>query len=91
MKTRLTTALVLSLPGRVDGFIISYDTSTGGLRCVLMQRGKVITYASRKLKTHKKNYPTHGLEIVAVAFALKIWRHYLYGGCVDVFTNYKNF
>ena len=61
-----------------------------GLGCVLMQHGKVIAYASRQLKTHEKNYPTHDLELAAVVFALKIWRHYLYGVHVDVFTDHKS-
>ena len=55
-----------------------------------MQRDKVISYASRKLKVHEKNYPTHDLELAAVVFALKIWRHYLYGVHVDVFTDHKS-
>ena len=54
-----------------------------------MQRHKVISYASRKLNVHEKNYPTHDLELAAVVFALKIWRHYLYGVHVDLFTDYK--
>ena len=66
------------------------DASHVGLGCVLMQHGKVIAYASRKLKTHEKNYPTHDLELVAFVFALKIWRHYLYGVHVDVFTDHKS-
>ena len=60
------------------------------LSCVLMQRDKVISYASRKLKVHEKNYPTHDLELTAVVFALKIWRHYLYGVHVDVLTDHKS-
>ena len=55
-----------------------------------MQRGKVIAYASRQLKVHEKNYPTHDLELVAVVFAVMIWRHYLYGVHVDVFTDHKS-
>ena len=55
-----------------------------------MQRSKVIAYASRQLKVHEKNYPTHDLELAAVVFALKIWRHYLYGVHVDVFTDHKS-
>ena len=47
--------------------------------CVLMQKGKVIAYASRQLKSHEKNYPTHDLELAAVVFVLKLWRHYLNG------------
>ncbi|WMV09385.1 hypothetical protein MTR67_002770, partial [Solanum verrucosum] len=61
-----------------------------GLGCVLMQNGKVIAYASRQLKVHEKNYPTHDLELEAVLFALKIWRHYLYGVHMDVFTDHKS-
>nr|GEX99567.1 retrotransposon protein, putative, Ty3-gypsy subclass [Tanacetum cinerariifolium] len=55
------------------------DSSKKGLGCVLMQHGKVIAYASRQLKPYEVNYPTHDLELAAVVFALKIWRHYLYG------------
>ncbi|KAH0719580.1 hypothetical protein KY285_015611 [Solanum tuberosum] len=62
-----------------------------GFSGILQTRGKVIAYASRKLKEHEKNYPTHDLELVAVVFALKIWRHYLYGVHVDVFTDHKSF
>ena len=56
-----------------------YDASNDGLGCVLMQSRKVVTYGSRQLKNHEQNYPTHDMELVAVVFALKIWRHYLYG------------
>ena len=66
------------------------DPNRVGLGCVLMQNGKVITYASRKLKVHEKNYPTHDLELVVVVISFKIWRHYLYGVHVDVFTYYKS-
>jgi len=55
-----------------------------------MQDGKVIAYASRQLKTHEQNYPTHDLELAAVVFALKIWRHYLYGKSCDIFTDHKS-
>ncbi|WMV30317.1 hypothetical protein MTR67_023702, partial [Solanum verrucosum] len=61
-----------------------------GLGCVLMQNDKVIAYASRKLQIHEKNYLTHDLELAVVVFALKIWRHYLYGVHVDVFTDHKS-
>ncbi|KAH0637947.1 hypothetical protein KY290_036496 [Solanum tuberosum] len=90
LKTRLTTAPVLTLPEGSDGYVIYCDTSRVGLGCVLMQRGNVIAYASRQLKVHEKNYPTHDLELAAVVFALKIWRHYLYGVHVDVFTDHKS-
>ncbi|WMV46875.1 hypothetical protein MTR67_040260, partial [Solanum verrucosum] len=55
-----------------------------------MQNGNFSAHASRQLKIHEKNYPTHDLELVAVVFALKIWRHYLYGVHVDVFTDHKS-
>ena len=58
--------------------MIFSDASLNGLRCVLMQESKVVAYASRQLKPHEKNYPTHDLELAAIVFALKIWRHYLY-------------
>ena len=70
--------------------MIYCDASFVFLSCVLMQQVKVIANASRQIKVHEKNYPTHDLELAAVAFALKIWRHYLNGVHVDVFTNYKS-
>nr|GEV83721.1 putative reverse transcriptase domain-containing protein [Tanacetum cinerariifolium] len=65
-------------------------TRKNGLGAVLMQNEKVITYASRQLKIHKKNYTTHDLELRAVVFALKMWRHYLYGMKCTVFTDHKS-
>ena len=59
--------------------MIYFDAYRVGLGCVLMQRGKVIAYASRQLNVHENNYPNHDLELAALVFALKIWRHYLYG------------
>ncbi|WMV30467.1 hypothetical protein MTR67_023852, partial [Solanum verrucosum] len=87
LKYRLTSAPVLNLPEGTDGFVVYYDASRIGIGCVLMQNEKVIAYASRQLKVLKKNYHTHDLELEAVVFALKIWRHYLYGVHVDVFTD----
>ncbi|KAH0784240.1 hypothetical protein KY290_003838 [Solanum tuberosum] len=75
---RLTSAPVLNLPECTDGFVVYCDACRVGLGCVLMQNGKVIAYASRQLKVHEKNYPTHDLELEAVLFALKVWRHYLW-------------
>ena len=74
----------MTLPEGTDGIVVYRDASRIGLGCVLMQNGNVIAYASRQLKVHEKNYPTHDLELPAVVFALKIWRHYLYGVHVDV-------
>ncbi|WP_457833166.1 ribonuclease H family protein, partial [Staphylococcus aureus] len=79
LKRRLISAPVLTIPSGSDGFVIYSDASGKGLGCVLMQHGKVIAYASRQLKEYERNYPTHDLELAAVVFALKIWRHYLYG------------
>ncbi|KAH0784113.1 hypothetical protein KY290_003711 [Solanum tuberosum] len=90
LKKRLIIAPVLTLPEGTKGFVVYCDASRVGLGCVLMQNGKVIAYASRQLKVHEKNYPTHDLELAAVVFALKIWRHYLYGVHVDVFTDHKS-
>ncbi|KAG8497069.1 hypothetical protein CXB51_008359 [Gossypium anomalum] len=66
------------------------DASLNGLGCVLIQEGKVVAYASRQLKPHERNYPTHDLELAAVVFALKIWRHYLYGEKCRVYTDHKS-
>ncbi|KAH9705011.1 Endonuclease [Citrus sinensis] len=79
LKACLTSAPVLTLPSGNEGFVVYSDASRQGLGCVLMQHGKVVAYASRQLKKHEQNYPTHDLELAAVVFALKIWRHYLYG------------
>ena len=70
LKRRLTTAPVLVLPEGTEDFIVFADASKEGLGCVLMQREKVIAYASRKLKPYERNYPTHDLELAAIVFAL---------------------
>ena len=77
LKTCLTLASVLALLNGSRGFTIYYDASRVRVRCVLMKHGRVIAYASRQLKNHEKNYLTHDLEMVAIVFALKNWRHYL--------------
>ncbi|XP_050944038.1 uncharacterized protein LOC127150377 [Cucumis melo] len=79
LEQKLVTALVLIVPDGSGSFVIYNDASKKGLGCVLMQQEKVVAYASRQLKSHKQNYPTLDLELVAVVFALKIWRQYLYG------------
>nr|GEX49773.1 putative reverse transcriptase domain-containing protein [Tanacetum cinerariifolium] len=79
LKQKLCSAPILALPEGSKDFIVYYDASNKGMCTVLMQREKVISYASRQLKIHEKNYTTHDLELGAVVFALKIWRHYLYG------------
>ncbi|XP_055959732.1 uncharacterized protein LOC126656815 [Mercurialis annua] len=90
LKEILTTAPVLALPSGIEGFTVYCDASRIGLGCVLMQHGQVIAYASRQLKKHEVNYPTHDLELAAVVFALKIWRHYLYGATCEIFTDHKS-
>ena len=72
LKTRLVTAPILTLPNGTDGFQVYSDASYKGLGCVLMQNGRVIAYASRQLRPHEKNYPTHDLVLAVVVFALKI-------------------
>ena len=66
------------------------DASRAGLGCVLMQSGRVVAYGSYQLNNHEQNYPTHDIELVAVVFALKIWRHYLYGEQFKVYSDHKS-
>ena len=66
------------------------DASRSGLGCVLMQSGRVVAYGSRQLKNHEQNYPTHDMELATVVFALKIWRHFLYGEQFEVYSNHKS-
>ncbi|GJY73573.1 putative reverse transcriptase domain-containing protein, partial [Tanacetum coccineum] len=79
IKKKLCSAPILDLPKGSEDFVVYCGASHKGLGAVLMQREKVIAYASRQLKVHKKNYTTHDLELGSVVFALMIWRHYLYG------------
>ncbi|GJX51051.1 putative reverse transcriptase domain-containing protein [Tanacetum coccineum] len=90
LKDKLCNALVLALPDGPEDFGVYYDASGIGLGCVLMKRGKVIAYASRQLKIHEENYTTHDLELGAVVFALKIWRHYLSGTKSVIYTDHKS-
>ncbi|KAI3814135.1 hypothetical protein L1987_18882 [Smallanthus sonchifolius] len=90
LKQKLCSAPILALPEGTDDFVVYCDASIQGLGCVLMQREKVIAYASRQLKVHEKNYTTHDLELGAVVFALKIWRHYLYGTKCTIYTDHKS-
>ena len=78
LKRRLTTAPIL-IVSQGQRYTVYCDTSRDGLGCVLMQSERVVVYGSRQLKNHKKNYPTHDLELAAIVFALKIWCIYLYG------------
>ncbi|KAL4318201.1 hypothetical protein GQ457_18G013510 [Hibiscus cannabinus] len=89
LKQALTHALVLVQSESGKDFTVYSDALHSGLGCVLMQGDNVVAYASRQLKPHELNYPTHDLELVAIVFALKIWRQYLYGEKCHVFTDHK--
>ena len=90
LKVKLTMTPVLASPSGTGGFVVYSDASYQGLGCVLMQHGRVIAYASRQLRPYEISYPTHDLELAAVVFALKIWRHYLYGETFQIFTDHKS-
>ncbi|GJU62162.1 ribonuclease H-like domain-containing protein [Tanacetum coccineum] len=90
IKQKLCSAPILDLAKGSEDFVVYCDASHKGLGAVLMQRDKVIAYASRQLKIHEKNYTTHDLELGSVVFALKIWRHHLYGTKCTVFTGHKS-
>ncbi|GKC97109.1 putative reverse transcriptase domain-containing protein, partial [Tanacetum coccineum] len=90
LKQKLCSAPILALPEGSEDFMVYCDASLKGYGAMLMQREKVIAYASRKLKTHEKNYTPHDLELGAVVFALRLWRHYLYGTKRVVFTDHKS-
>nr|KYP44874.1 Retrovirus-related Pol polyprotein from transposon 17.6 [Cajanus cajan]KYP44878.1 Retrovirus-related Pol polyprotein from transposon 17.6 [Cajanus cajan] len=81
---------MLVLPDSGEPFEVYCDASNQGLGCVLMQNRRVVAYASRQLKNHERNYLTHDLELAAIVFALKIWRHYLYGVRFSVFSDHKS-
>jgi len=88
LKKRLVSAPILVLPRESEKFVVFSDASLKGLGCVLMHQDKVIAYASRQLKDHERNYPTHDLELAAIVFALKIWRHYLFREKVEIHTDH---
>ena len=71
-------------------YIVYCDTSKDILACVLMKSGRVVAYGFRQQKNHELNYPTHDMELVAIVFALKIWRHYIYGEQFEVFSYHKS-
>ena len=81
---------MLTQPTSGREYAMHSDALKIGLGCVLMQDGKVVAYASRQMKPHEQNYSTHDLELAGVVFALKIWRHYLYGEKCRIFTYHKS-
>jgi hypothetical protein len=90
LMKKLTQAPVLTIPDLEKRYIVFCDASSKGLGSVLLQGDNVIAYASRQLKTHEENYPTHDLELAAIIFALKVWRHHLYGVQFDLFSDHKS-
>ena len=90
MKRCLTTIQVLVILDIGIMFEVYCDASYQGLGCVLMQDRRRVAYASRQLKVHEKNYPTHDLELATIVFALNSWRHYLYGSQFQVFSDHKS-
>jgi hypothetical protein len=90
LRQHLTTAPVLAQPDNTESFEVYCDASGTGLGCVLMQDNRVIAYASRALRPHEQNYPTHDLELAAVVHALKIWRQYLMGAHCNIYTDHNS-
>ena len=90
LKSRLTSAPILMVSERGQRYTVHCDASKDGLGCVLMQSGKVVACGSWQLKNHEWSYPMHDMELAAIIFALKIWRHYLYGEQFEVFSNHKS-
>lgn len=90
LRKKLCEAPILVLPEGTEDMVVYCDASYSGLGCVLMQRGKVIAYASRQLKKHEEKYATHDLEFATVVLALKLWRHYLYGVKFVIYTDHRS-
>ena len=90
LKKMLVEAPVLTQPTPGKEYTMYSDAPRNGLGCVLMQDGEVVAYASRQLKPHEKNYPTHDLELAEIVFAFKKRRHYLYGERCRIYTDHKS-
>ena len=90
LKRRLTSDLILIVPEMGQRYTVYCNTSKVGVGCVLMQSERVVAYGSRQLKNHEQNYPTHDMELVALVFALKIWRHYLYKERFEAYLDHKS-
>jgi hypothetical protein len=90
LKEKLTTAPVLAVPETGKDYIVYCDASKQGIGCVLMQDRKVIAYGSRQLRPNEVNYPTHDLELAAMVYALKSWRHFLYGAKCELYMDHKS-
>jgi hypothetical protein len=90
LKKLLTTSPVLAQADTTNPFDVYCDASSTGLGGVLMQEGQVISYSSSQLRRHEEHYPTHDLEFVVVVMALRMWRHYLHGNVVHIYTDHKS-
>ena len=90
LRRRLTLAPILIVPEMGQRYIVYCDASKNELGWVLMQSERVEAYGLRQLKNHERNYPIHDMELAAIDFALKIWRHYLYGEQFEVFPDHKS-
>ena len=90
LKMRLTSAPILIIPKRGQGYTMYCDPSKDGLGCVLMQSERVVVCSSQKLNNHEQSYPTHDMELEAIIFALKAWPHYLYSEQFEVFLDNKS-
>jgi hypothetical protein len=84
------TAPVLVMPDMEKPFSIYCDVLGQGLGCVLIHDSRVVAYASRQIRKHEVNYPTHDLELAAVVHSLKIWRHYLMGRRCELYTDHRS-
>nr|GEX02278.1 putative reverse transcriptase domain-containing protein [Tanacetum cinerariifolium] len=90
LKLKLCSLPILSLPKGNEDFVVYCDASLKGFGAILMQREKVIAYTSRQLRKNEENYTTHDLELGAVLFALRLWRHYMYSTKCMVYTDHKS-
>ena len=90
LKIRLTSTPILIVSERGQRYTMYHDVSKDILGCVLMQSERVVTYGSQQLKNHKRNYPTHDMELATIVFSLKVWGHYIYGEKFEVFSDHKS-
>jgi hypothetical protein len=90
LRTLLTSTPILAQPDIEKPFDVFCDAAGTGLGYVLMQEDRVIAYASRQLRKHEVNYPTHDLELATIVHALKIWRHYLLSNVCHIYTDHKS-
>ena len=90
LKRRLTSASIMIVPERGRRYTVYCEASRDELGCVMMQSERVVVYGSQQLKNHEGNYPMHDMELAVIVFALKTWRHYLYGEQFEVFSDHKS-